>query len=71
MINAFEAASNKQVKFEIKPCRSDDIAACYASVDKSFNELGWKSERGLEEMMADTWALAKQYPKLISELLKE
>ena len=62
MINAFETASNKQIKFEIKPRRSGDIAECYASVDKSFNELGWKSERGLEEMMVDTWRWQSNNP---------
>jgi len=62
MINAFEMASNKQIKFEFKPRRSGDIAACYASVDKSYNELDWKSERGLAEMMADTWRWQSNNP---------
>ncbi|WP_372770750.1 UDP-glucose 4-epimerase GalE [Pseudoalteromonas sp.] len=62
MINAFEAASGKQIKFEIKPRRSGDIAACYASVNKSLNELDWKCEKGLVEMMADTWRWQSNNP---------
>lgn len=28
---------------------------CYAGTQKALDELGWKAERGLEEMCASSW----------------
>jgi len=55
MIKAFEIASGKEIPYNILPRREGDIAACYAAPEKAFSELGWKAERGLDEMMQDTW----------------
>ncbi len=55
MVAAFEQASGKNVPYEVTPRRSGDIAACYANPDKALQELGWKAERGLEEMVTDAW----------------
>ncbi|WP_256578967.1 UDP-glucose 4-epimerase GalE [Pseudomonas sp. VI4.1] len=55
MIRAFEKASEKPVPFEIVDRRPGDIAECWADPRKAELELGWKTERGLQEMMADTW----------------
>ena len=32
-----------------------DAAECYSVPDKAFRELGWKAERGLEQMCRDAW----------------
>ena len=55
MIRAFEKASEKPVPFEIVDRRPGDIAECWADPSKAELELGWKTERGLQEMMTDTW----------------
>ena len=55
MVAAFEKASEKSVPYQIAPRRSGDIAACYANPDKALNELGWKAEKGLEDMVSDSW----------------
>ena len=55
MVAAFEKASEKPVPYQIAPRRSGDIAACYANPDKALNELGWKAEKGLEDMVSDSW----------------
>jgi UDP-glucose 4-epimerase len=55
MIRAFEKASEKPVPFEIVDRRPGDIAECWADPSKAELELGWKTTRGLQEMMADTW----------------
>ncbi|WP_458374251.1 UDP-glucose 4-epimerase GalE [Pseudomonas laurylsulfatiphila] len=55
MIRAFEKASEKPVPFKIVDRRLGDIAECWADPSKAELELGWKTERGLQEMMSDTW----------------
>ncbi|MEX5686817.1 UDP-glucose 4-epimerase GalE [Pseudomonas silesiensis] len=55
MIRAFEKASEKPVPFDIVDRRPGDIAECWADPSKAELELGWKTKRGLQEMMTDTW----------------
>ncbi len=55
IVNAFEKASNKKIKYEFKPRRAGDIAKCYADPTKAEKELGWKAERNLEQMCEDAW----------------
>ena len=62
MVHAFEQASGQPVAYQIAPRRDGDIASCYASADKALKELGWKAERGLEQMMVDTWRWQSQNP---------
>ena len=62
MIQAFEVASGKQIPYNVSPRREGDIAACYAAPNKALKELGWKAERGLDEMMQDTWRWQSNNP---------
>ncbi|MEZ7275751.1 UDP-glucose 4-epimerase GalE [Pseudoalteromonas sp. 68 DY56-GL68] len=62
MVSAFEKASGQAVPYQISPRRSGDIAACYAATEKAFNELGWQAERGIDEMMQDTWRWQSNNP---------
>lgn len=62
MVTAFEKAANKPVPYEVKPRRAGDIAACYAEPEKALSELGWKAERGIDEMMEDTWRWQSNNP---------
>lgn len=55
IVRAFELSSGKPVPYKILPRRPGDIAMCWADATKAFYELDWKAERGLPEMMADTW----------------
>ena len=55
VVKAFEKASGQKIPYEIKPRRSGDIATCYSDPKKAFDELGWKAERGIEEMCEDSW----------------
>lgn len=55
VVKAFEKASGKEVKYEIKPRRAGDIPTCYADPGKAKAELGWEATRGIEEMCEDTW----------------
>ncbi len=59
MIKVFEKENNVTVKYEIGARRPGDIAKCYANPEKANKELGWKAERGLEEMCKDGWNYTK------------
>ena len=63
MIRAFEQASGQPVPYRISPRRPGDIAECWADPAKAEQELGWKAERGLEQMMADTWRWQSANPQ--------
>lgn len=62
MVAAFERASGKEVPYVITDRRSGDIAACYANPDKALNELGWKAEKVLTDMVNDAWRWQSQNP---------
>lgn len=55
MVKAFESVNGVKIPFTIKGRRPGDIATCYSNPAKAFEELGWKAERGLEEMCRDSW----------------
>lgn len=55
MIKAFQKSCGKNIKYEIKPRRSGDIAICYADPSKAERELLWKAKRDIDEMCEDTW----------------
>jgi UDP-glucose 4-epimerase len=62
MIKAFEKACGHEIPYKICPRRPGDIAACYASVDKAKNELGWEAKLGVDEMCASMWKWQTQNP---------
>lgn len=55
MVGAFEAATGVSVPYEIVDRRPGDVAETWTAVDKAAAELGWRAERGLEDMCADMW----------------
>jgi UDP-glucose 4-epimerase len=62
MIKAFEMASGRSITYKISPRREGDIAACYAAPEKALAELNWQAQRGLVEMMQDTWRWQSNNP---------
>ena len=55
MVKAFENSTGKTVKYKIVGRRAGDIATCYADSKKAEEELGWKTEKTLEDMCKDSW----------------
>ena len=55
IVKNFEKATGVKVKYELTDRRPGDIAECYADPTKAEKELGWKAEKGLEEMCRDSW----------------
>ncbi|WP_298012628.1 UDP-glucose 4-epimerase GalE [uncultured Castellaniella sp.] len=55
MIRAFETACGRPIPYALAPRRPGDVAACWSDPAKARRDLGWQAQRGLEQMMADTW----------------
>lgn len=63
MVRAFEAASGRKVPYRIAPRRPGDVATCYADPSLAEKLLGWRAEKGLEEMCRDAWRWQSQNPE--------
>ncbi len=66
VIRAFEKANGVRIPYEIAPRRGGDIAVCYADPTKAHQLLGWKAEKNLEDMCADSWRW-QQYCRKLEE----
>nr|ABI18383.1 UDP-glucose 4-epimerase [Avibacterium paragallinarum] len=63
MVSAFEKTNGIQIPYKLGDRRPGDIATCYSDPSLAAEGLGWKAERGLEQMMQDTWNWQKNNPK--------
>ena len=63
VVNAFSKACGREIPYEIVDRRPGDIATCYADPTKANEELGWKAERGIDEMCEDSWRWQSNNPK--------
>ena len=60
LVNTFMRVNNVDVKYEIKERRAGDIDACYADPNYAYEKLGWKAEKGIEEMCIDAYNFIKK-----------
>jgi len=63
VVTAFSKASNRIVKYRIAPRRPGDIDAFYADTHKAERLLGWKAEKDILEMCADSWRFTEKNPR--------
>jgi len=54
-IQAFERATGRRLKYRVGPRRAGDAAAVFSDNRKAGELLGWRPERGLDEMMTTAW----------------
>lgn len=59
IVENFETENNIKIPYEIKDRREGDIDICYADVSKAFNELGFKAQYGIKEMVRDSYEFYK------------
>jgi UDP-glucose 4-epimerase len=62
MVRAFEAASGRAVPLAVAPRRPGDVAACWADPGRAAAVLGWRAERGIEDMCRSVWRWQSQNP---------
>ena len=55
VIKAFEKVSEKSLNYKIVDKREGDVTAAYADTTFANNELGWKTEKTLEDALLDAW----------------
>ena len=55
VIKTFEETTGQKLQYEFGPRRAGDLVSTYAAVDKSFKELGWKTEKSLADGLRDAW----------------
>ena len=59
VIESFERVSNEKLNYQIVPRRPGDVEKMWADTRFANEELGWKAELGLDEMMASAWKWEK------------
>lgn len=63
MIRAFSEATGREIPYEIAPRRPGDIAECYADPAYAGELLGFRAEKTLLDMCADSWRWQKNNPE--------
>jgi len=63
IINAFEKSTGEKLNYQIGPRRAGDIEKVYGDVTKSEQELGWKAELNVDDMMKSAWEWEKYIGK--------
>ena len=63
MLRAFEKAIGRELPYEIVERRAGDIATSYADPSKANAELGWSTQKTVDDMCADTWRWQSQNPQ--------
>ncbi|MGO2005401.1 UDP-glucose 4-epimerase GalE [Arthrobacter rhombi] len=63
VIAAFKRAAGREIAYEIVERRPGDVAASYGDPTLAREQIGWKAERGLEEMVTDMWRWQSNNPE--------
>ena len=61
VIHSFESVTQVQLNYKLTDRRAGDIASLYAATEQTENKLGWKAQKGLDEMMRSSWAWEQYY----------
>lgn len=63
VVKTFERVNHVPVAYSIEPRREGDVAISFADNSRAVQELGWKPQYTLEDMLADSWNWQKQNPQ--------
>ena len=63
LLHAFERAVGRELPYEVMPRRAGDVAESYADPAKANAELGWSTQKSIDDMCADTWRWQSQNPQ--------
>ncbi|MET1036415.1 MAG: UDP-glucose 4-epimerase GalE [Arthrobacter sp.] len=63
VVRAFGRAAGREIPYEVAARRPGDLPAYWADPTLAREELGWKSERGLEDMVVDVWRWQSENPE--------
>lgn len=65
LVKVFEVVNNIKIPYEIVGRRAGDIGVCFADSTKANNELNWKAEKKIEDMVSDSWRWERKCNKMI------
>ncbi len=60
LVETFQKVNEVDVPYKIVQRRAGDIASCYADPSYALKELGFKAEKGIEEMCRDAYNFVKK-----------
>jgi UDP-glucose 4-epimerase len=60
VIQSFERVSGESLNYKIVERRRGDVTAAFADTTKANAELGWKTEKTLDDAIADAWRWEKK-----------
>ena len=63
MLEAFRRISGQEIKAVVGPRREGDIGECTADPTLANDELGWRAQLGLDEMVASAWKWQSENPR--------
>ncbi|MFT7435102.1 MAG: UDP-glucose 4-epimerase [Psychromonas sp.] len=63
LIKAFESVNDLKLNYKIGPRRAGDTVKIYGDVRKANDLLKWKTEKSLEEALADAWKWEQKLAK--------
>ena len=67
VVKTFERVNHVPVAYSIEPRREGDVATSFADNTRAVQELGWKPQYTLEDMLADSWNWQKKNPNGYNE----
>jgi len=62
LVTTFTTVTGKDIPYEFATRRPGDLPEFYADPTKAYKELGWKTEKTLEDMCRDTWNWQSKNP---------
>lgn len=55
VVNTFEKVTGVKLNYEVAPRREGDVVEVWANTNYANEALGWKAQRGLENMLESAW----------------
>jgi UDP-glucose 4-epimerase len=63
LFHAFERAVGRELPYEVVGRRAGDLPAYWADPTRAAEELGWRTQRTIDDMCADVWRWQSQNPE--------
>ncbi len=63
LLRAFERVVGRDLPYEVVARRPGDVATSYADPSKANAELGWRTHKSVDDMVADAWRWQSQNPE--------
>ena len=60
VVHAFEKVTAQKLNYKIVERRAGDVISVYADTQKANKELGWKSEKSMEDSLLSSWEWEKK-----------